>query len=262
MIPGAIITEWRAHSPWTSAAHVEQDLIIARALVELYSAPEFSTHMLFRGGTALHKLVLHPSARYSEDLDFVQMKPEPIGPVLDMIRTRLDPWLGAPRHERTVRGTTLTYRMQSELPPVTPLRLKIEINTREHFQVFDVERRAFAVETRWFTGACDIPTYALDELLGTKLRALYQRRKGRDLFDLWLGLTQGGADAARVIQAFHAYLAAEGHSVSAGQLRQNLVAKMSDAAFLSDVPSLLRPGIAYDASEAHALVERDLIARL
>ena len=65
MIPGAIITEWRAHSPWTSAAHVEQDLIIARALVELYSSPEFSAHMLFRGGTALHKLVLHPSARYS-----------------------------------------------------------------------------------------------------------------------------------------------------------------------------------------------------
>jgi predicted nucleotidyltransferase component of viral defense system len=63
MIPGAIITEWRAHSPWTSAAHVEQDLIIARALVELYSEPEFSAHLLFRGGTALHKLVLHPSAR-------------------------------------------------------------------------------------------------------------------------------------------------------------------------------------------------------
>ena len=126
----------------------------------------------FAGGTALHKLVLHPSARYSEDLDFVQMKPEPIGPVLDIIRARLDPWLGEPRHQHSTRGTTLTYRVQSELPPVTPLRLKIEINTREHFQVFGVERRAFAIETRWFTGACDIPTYALDELLATKLRAL------------------------------------------------------------------------------------------
>ena len=145
---------------------------------------------------------------------------------------------------------------------MTPLRLKIEINTREHFQVFGVERRGFAVETRWFTGASDIPTYALDELLGTKLRALYQRRKGRDLFDLWLGLTQGGADAVRIAQTFHAYLAAEGHAVSAKQLRQNLVAKMSDATFLSDVPSLLRPGVAYDASEAHALIESELLARL
>ena len=137
-----------------------------------------------------------------------------------------------------------------------------EINTREHFQVFGVERRAFAVETRWFTGASDISTNALDELLGTKLRALYQRRKGRDLFDLWLGLTQGGADAVRIAQTFHAYLAAEGHAVSAKQLRQNLVAKMSDATFLSDVPSLLRPGVAYDAGEAHALIESELLARL
>lgn len=123
--------------------------------------------MLFRGGTALHKLILHPPARYSEDLDFVQMRPEPIGPMLDIVRARLDPWLGEPRHQHSARGTTLTY-VQSELPPVTPLRLKIEINTREHFQVFGVERRAFAVETRWFTGASDILTYALDELLGTK----------------------------------------------------------------------------------------------
>ena len=261
MIPGAIITEWREHSPWTSAAQVEQDLIIARALVELYSSPEFSAHMLFRGGTALHKLVIQPSSRYSEDLDFVQMKPEPIGPVLDIVHERLDPWLGPAQHKHTPRGTTITYRIQSELPPVTPLRLKIEINTREHFQIFGVERHAFAVKTRWFTGECDVPTYPLDELLGTKLRALYQRRKGRDLFDLWIGLAQGGADAERIVYAFLAYLAAEGVSISAAQLRQNLLAKMGDSAFLSDVPSLLRPGVAYDVSEAHRLVEQELLTR-
>ena len=38
--------------------------------------------------------------------------------------------------------------------------------------------------SRWFTGAAKVLTYDLDELLGTKLRALYQRKKGRDLFDL------------------------------------------------------------------------------
>jgi len=111
-------------------------------------------------------------------------------------------------------------------------------------------------------GAVAQPDTLGDEIQRALVAAHGQRRKGRDLFDLWLGLTQGGADATRVAQAFHAYLAAEGHTVSAGQLRQNLAAKMNDAAFLSDVPSLLRPGVAYDATEAHALVERDLIARL
>ena len=66
----------------------------------------------------------------------------------------------------------------------------------------------------------------------------------------------------RIAEAFHAYLAAEGHTVSAGQLRQNLAAKMSDAAFLSDVPSLLRPGVANNANEAYALIERELLTRL
>jgi predicted nucleotidyltransferase component of viral defense system len=143
-----------------------------------------------------------------------------------------------------------------------PLRLKIEINTREHFQVFGIEQRAFRVETRWFSGACNISTYNLDELLGTKLRALFQRRKSRDLFDLWIGLTQGGADTNRIAHVFHSYLAAEHLAVSANQLRLNLAAKMQDAAFLSDVPPLLRPGIAYDAAVAHSLLERELLAQL
>ncbi|MGH2469017.1 MAG: nucleotidyl transferase AbiEii/AbiGii toxin family protein [Chloroflexota bacterium] len=43
------------------------------------------------------------------------------------------------------------------------------------------------MKSPWFTGSADVPTFALEELLGTKLRALYQRRKGRDLFDLVLG---------------------------------------------------------------------------
>jgi predicted nucleotidyltransferase component of viral defense system len=60
---------------------------------------------------------------------------------------------------------------------------RTEINTREHFTVYGIERVPFSVSSRWFEGVCEIPSYALDELLGTKLRALYQRRKGRDLED-------------------------------------------------------------------------------
>ena len=58
-------------------------------------------------------------------------------------------------------------------------RIKIEINTREHFSVRELERIPHRVESRWFAGEAPILTYALDEMLGTKLRALYQRKKGR-----------------------------------------------------------------------------------
>jgi hypothetical protein len=63
------------------------------------------------------------------------------------------------------------------------LRLKVEINTREHFSVFDVQRHAYEVESRWFTGRAHIATFELDELLATKLRALYQRKKGSSVVE-------------------------------------------------------------------------------
>jgi hypothetical protein len=69
------------------------------------------------------------------------------------------------------------YRFDSEDAPPLKLRLKVEINTREHFTEIGVARVPFRVDNPWFTGAADVPTYALDELLCTKLRALYQRKK-------------------------------------------------------------------------------------
>ena len=80
MIPRDYITEWRQHAPWISDAQVEQDLVISRALVEIYSCAELKDSFAFRGGTALYKLHL-PAVRYSEDIDLVQIKAEPAGPV-------------------------------------------------------------------------------------------------------------------------------------------------------------------------------------
>ena len=86
MIPADFITEWRAHAPWVRDQQVEQDLILSRALVEVYKDPALAETLAFRGGTALYKLYLAPPARYSEDIDFVQIRQEPIGPTLRALR--------------------------------------------------------------------------------------------------------------------------------------------------------------------------------
>ena len=125
----------------------------------------------------MHKLFFHPPRRYSEDIDLVQLDPQPIGAVFNAIREALGPVLGEPQRKQGPGVVTLTYRMQSETPPVVPLRIKIEINTREHFTVFGVNRVPFLMASPWWSGTCDVPTYTLEELLGTKMRALYQRRK-------------------------------------------------------------------------------------
>jgi predicted nucleotidyltransferase component of viral defense system len=50
--------------------------------------------------------------------------------------------------------------------------------------VHGLHRLPVRVDNPWFTRGADVVTFALEELLGTKLRALYQRKRGRDLFDL------------------------------------------------------------------------------
>ncbi|MFH1463125.1 MAG: nucleotidyl transferase AbiEii/AbiGii toxin family protein [Pseudomonadota bacterium] len=261
MIPKAFVDAWRAHAPWAADHQVEQDLVISRALVEIYADPFLARRLAFRGGTALHKL-RPPPARYSEDIDLVQVEGEPIGPVIDALRGRLDGWLGSPKRSFSEGRVTLAYRFVAEGEPPVRLRLKVEINSREHFSVFGLREHPFAVTSQWFQGSAHVRGYTFDELLGTKLRALYQRRKGRDLFDLWDGLVRGGADPARVVEAFLAYVSAEGHPVSRAEFEENLAGKAADERFLHDVEPLLATGIAWSPQEAIEVVSRELIARL
>jgi predicted nucleotidyltransferase component of viral defense system len=219
VIPRDFITEWRSHAPWIQDAQVEQDLVISRAVVEIFRVPALADGLAFRGGTALYKLHLVPAARYSEDIDLVQITPEPIGNTLDHVRAVLDPWLGEPRRQLKEGRVNLVYRYDSEDQPPLRLRLKIEINSREHFTELGHLRLSYAVRSRWFEGEAEVTTYALEELLGTKLRALYQRKKGRDLFDLAHALTAHGPDPAKVVACFHRYLKEGGHAISRAELR-------------------------------------------
>jgi len=261
VIPYAFIQGWRAHAPWADDAMVEQDLVISRALVNIYSDPVLQRRLAFRGGTALHKLYLHPAARYSEDIDLVQMEPGPIGSTLDRVRRTLDPWLGSPKRKFKEGRVNLVYRFSSEGAHPIPMRLKVEINSREHFTHLGFTTTRLAIGSDWYTGAAHITTYDLDELLGTKFRALYQRKKGRDLFDLALGL-DGGANPSRVIACFDRYLEEGGHRVSRAQFERNLHEKRTDPLFRGDVAPLLRPGLAWDPDAALDQVLKTLVALL
>lgn len=94
MIPFDYTTEWRAEAPWIGGAQVEQDLVISRALVEIFSHPALAEALALRGGTALSKLYLRPPARYSEDIDLVQTEAQPAGPMMDTLRAVMEPSLG------------------------------------------------------------------------------------------------------------------------------------------------------------------------
>ena len=262
MIPSDHIAEWRENAPWPEAYMVEQDLIIARALVEMFSNPDVAKGLAFRGGTALYKLYILPPMRYSEDIDLVQVHSGPVGALLDALHKTLDPWLGIPRWSQKAGRIALVYRVQSgDTPPLT-LRLKIEINTREHFSAFEFKRIPFSVESRWFDGAADILTYELDELLATKMRALYQRKKARDLFDLDAGLSKEDTNADRIVEAFNAYLEQEGGFVTRAMFERNLSQKLRDLRFSADINPLLSGNAKWDIANAAQAVFNRLVARL
>lgn len=262
MIPKADIVAWRQVAPWVSDAQVEQDLIISRTLVSMFQDVNIAEQLVFRGGTALHKLYFNPACRYSEDIDLVQIVPGPIGGLLDTLQAILNAFLGKPRRNQKESSVILAYRMDSEGPPIVPLRLKVEINTREHLTVYGFQKRPFRVRSRWFTGECGITTFEFEELLATKVRALYQRRKGRDLFDLWYGLKEGNADAAKVVRIFKEYMKAEKHSISAEDYEKNIEAKMKHSGFIEDVTPLLPADMSYDIKEAFSLVTQQIVSRI
>jgi predicted nucleotidyltransferase component of viral defense system len=262
MIPKTSIIEWRQYAPWKTDAQVEQDLILGRVLVELFLDPLISDSLLLRGGTALNKLFFQPAARYSEDIDLVQREAGSIGKVMDAVKALCNPILGQPRTKQKQNSVIFTYRVNSEIPPVIPLRMKIEINTREHFSVFKRITKSYRVQSAWFTGESAINTYRLEELLATKFRALYQRNKGRDLFDIWLGITKGGVDTKQIIEAFKQYLAYQKLKVSAKEFRYNLKAKLENSDFINDLTPLQSSEISYSQEEAYQVVDENLITQL
>jgi predicted nucleotidyltransferase component of viral defense system len=238
VIPRANIIEWSAKAPWPTEADIEQDLILSRLMVEIASDDLLGPELAMRGGTCLHKLHLPSPLRYSDDLDYVRSSRSGVGPYLDALR-RIATNVGLAEQSTERRGDMVHITLQTDSTDgLRKIRIKIETNVRETEACFERARRPFHVESRWWSGGAEISTFSIDELISTKLRALYQRSRGRDLFDLWLVLTSTPADPERIVQAFLHYMGAEAFSYP--QLAANLAAKLIDRGFGSDLKDLVK----------------------
>ena len=261
MIPSNYIQEWSHTAPWQDSYQIEQDLVISKTLVEIFADPFLHENLAFRGGTALHKLFLKQPARYSEDIDLVQITGGPIGEILDRLRAKLT-WFEKINIERSDITSTVIFRYESEAEPKVRRKLKVEINAREHFTLLGYNKVNYTLDSSWYKGTASIPTFHLEELMSTKLRALYQRRKGRDLFDLYCVLTEAKVDVKKVIAGFHEYMAREQKKVSSSVFIQNMDEKMTDANFLGDIQAIIRPEIKYESKKAYELIKIELLEKV
>lgn len=176
---------------------------------------------------------------------------------MDKLREVLSFLGDKPIRKQKQHNNTLIYRFDSE--GGNPLRLKVEVNCREHHTIFGIQDVKHAMQSDWYTGEVFIPTYELAELLGTKMRALYQRRKGRDLFDMWFAITQTDVDVTRIIEAWKFYMKQEDNSVSQKEFIENMEKKISDQDFLGDMQGLLRPDLSYKITVAYEFIKKELL---
>lgn len=248
MIPKAHILEWASKTPWPEEQQVEQDLLICRALVAIFSDDFLSSRLAFRGGTALNKIFFSGPYRYSEDIDLVQTTPEPIGPTIDALRKTLDTWLGRGAYQAKEHSPKMIYKVQSNAG--TLLRLKVEINTREHTPYFKHVKKPFSLENEWFSGKAEITTFLVEEILSTKFRALLQRDKGRDVFDLGRAIDEfDGMDLEAVVKGMTHYLDMSGVVIHRAAAEEHLFSKLKTMSMLDDMRALV------PASEHHLVTE-------
>lgn len=256
MIVETVLEQWRSNAPWPLLAQVEQDLIISRALVELYNNDYLKSRLAFRGGTALHKLILPKPLRYSEDLDLNRLESGPAGEIIDNVKLALNDMLGSPKKvNSTDRSIKIIYQYNSV--DKSQRRLKVEINVREILPERDLQKIPYSVKSDFFIGNTDIVAFQTEEMIGTKIRALYQRNKGRDLFDLYeVGKTD--ANWNNIVSSFKKL------KIGASRLdyEKNLQDKMKNQDFLIDMNPLLPAGVTYDIREAYEWFLQQILPRL
>lgn len=255
MIPRPALAQWRRRAPWANDLQVEQDLLLSILAVLVAGHPYLKDRLVWRGGTCLHKLHLDTPWRYSEDLDYVLHDAEPDhGRVADSLREVVGD-VGMDVHHSEVTPTRVNVYADTETTSGGErIRVKFEVNCGDAPPVLELVRLHHAVDTRWRSEASDVLTFQAPELVGTKFRALAQRRKGRDLPDMWLARRELQIGDAPLAVAGHHYLDHEG--IEPATLRQQLAMHATDRDFTHDLDLLTTdPYEGFDVvSQTHELI--------
>ena len=263
MIQVENLREWQTKVAWRDLQHVEQDLILSRILCDLYGSPMLAEKLAFRGGTAINKLLYPKPLRYSEDLDLVQLHPEPVGETIGAIRKVLS-WLGKINHIPAHHSHHLFFKFMPEHNPANVQKIKVEINTRTHKHLYGVQQYPLRLDNPWHQAEVDVTSFAPEEIFGSKFHALLQRRKNRDLFDIHEGLSQLSLDIEKIIASAVHYMMMEGKIITRALAEQRMLEKLGPN-LADDIGPLLPIGTRYhhdDAIIAFNNVWRKLISKL
>ena len=149
--------------------------------------------------------------------------------------------------------------------------IKVDVNLNEHKSLYPVVGVSFqSLNEDGDLVSAQTLSYDINEMMGTKTRALLQRKQGRDLYDLWhawdqssAGATRYEVDGRKAMQAFEWYLANENTAIGQAEANQLLAARLRSGDFRRDMDTLLRPGLPkFDVDAAALVVRREYFAHL
>jgi len=257
MIPASDITKWSISHPWATRDNIEQDFLLSQAICEIAKDTFLGNELVIRGGTAFHKLFLPKPLRYSEDLDYVRTTAGGIGPIMNQL---------------SIIGENLGYKVNSSLSKYPKvlwkntaesgqlLKIKIEINTYERSPSMSLITIFHNVETEYYKARAAVRTFQPEELVATKIRALYQRSKGRDLFDIWLALEMLSLNPETILSAFESY---RPEGMTSNSTIKNLIKKLENRQFIEDLDNLaILREIGYEPAIAGGIIINKLLCKL
>lgn len=195
MIPRAAL-QARAREWGLAEEVVEKDYVLGWLLWGIGSDPALRDHWIFKGGTCLKKCFVE-TYRFSEDLDFTvledgPLEPDALLPLLSELLDRVEQETGITLTSRdpVVRmrpdGRSAEGRIYYRGPRDTPgeARVKLDLTYDETVVETPVRRPIAHAYDEQLPDDGAVRCYAFAEVFAEKLRALGQRTRPRDLYDV------------------------------------------------------------------------------
>jgi len=176
---------------------IEKDYILGWVLKGIFSDEILRESLVLKGGTALRKTYF-PRYRFSEDLDFTGTK----NLDLELLKERLNIFTSVITEESGIKFETIKvektrdtlseeaydvrlYFIGPRRQRVDPPRIKLDITYYEELILPSKKRILFHPYSDEKNCIAEVEVYTLEEILAEKMRALIQRTRSRDLYDVW-----------------------------------------------------------------------------
>ena len=241
---------WADEQELSDFLFAESDYRLVNILEAIYQDNVLAERLLMKGGTAINKLYLGETSRLSLDLDFNHIGPkEKVLKERKTIRERLRTLLEtqdksyATHWQPTYGQTTIKARYKPLAGPTQSL--KIEVSHVERFPILPSVQK----QVKTPSGTADVATYTLEELTSTKLRALMERFKGRDIYDLYY-ISQLKPDQTITRKMFLYYFYKSRKIFNSIIHYQGLAKRYENGSYVDDVSAFIKPTVKFNLSTA------------